>query len=163
MRHIRFAWLFLLAGMMLIQACRKDDLYYGVNPVDALPENPTKDKLKNNSQYLAVLHANLFQTAISANEMVEIGRVVRGIGDKGLAYELVVSSFMNKPGVILPTESEMRADPEAFITETYIRFFVRKPLPIEKAWFIEYLDANPDVTPELVYLAFAISDEYFYY
>jgi hypothetical protein len=138
-------------------------MYYGVNPVQASPENPEKDKVKNNSQYLAVLHANLFQSAISAQEMIEIGRVVQGIGDKGLAYELVVSNFMNKPGVILPSESEMRTNPEAFIEDAYIRFFVRKPLPIEKAWFVEYLDSNPDVTPELVYLAFAISDEYFYY
>ncbi len=163
MKQILPLILILFLSAAFLGGCKKDPLYYGVNPVGALPENPTKDKLKNNSQYLAVLHANLFQQAISANEMLEIGRVVQGIGDKGLAYELVVSNFMNKPGVILPSEQDMRADPEAFIKETYERFFVRKPLPIELAWFQDYLENNPDVTPELVYLAFAISDEYFYY
>jgi hypothetical protein len=57
----------------------------------------------------------------------------------------------------------MRQDPEAFITETYKRFFVRVPTEAEKTYMINYINSHPEVTPEHVYYAFAISNEYYFY
>jgi len=47
--------------------------------------------------------------------------------------------------------------------DTYHRFLVRDPTVAEKTWYHNYIAADPHVTPELVYFAFAISNEYLYY
>ena len=70
---------------------------------------------------------------------------------------------MNQPGVILPSNAEMRADIPKFITNTYKKFLVREPTVAELAYFKTYIENNPNVTPELVYVAFATSNEYKFY
>ncbi len=85
------------------------------------------------------------------------------IGDKELAREVLISNFMNKPGVILPSDTAMRADLDAFITDTYRRFLVRDPSEAERTWFRNMIAADPNITSELVYYAFALSNEHLYY
>lgn len=142
--------------------CRKPKVYE-VNEVPVLPPSPNKDKEKTNEQYVAILHANLFQTALSANQLFEMGQCIESIGDKELAREVIISNFMNKPDVIIPSDSVMRADVDAFILDTYARFLVREPTQAEMTWFRNYIDGDPNVTPELVYFAFAASNEYQFY
>ncbi|MEO1713972.1 MAG: hypothetical protein AAFU60_11635, partial [Bacteroidota bacterium] len=64
---------------------------------------------------------------------------------------------------VIPSNQEMRADIETFIEETYKRFYVRIPTEAEKTWWINYLESNTDVDPELVYFSFATSNEYYFY
>ncbi len=70
---------------------------------------------------------------------------------------------MNTSGTVKPSDSAMKADPEKFIIETYKRFYLRIPSELEKSFFRNYFASNPNVTPELVYTAFAASDEYLFY
>ena len=152
-----------LAALLLdLPGCKKDKLYE-VNGVDILPSSANKDKLKTNEQYVAILHANLFQTALSANELFDISQCIESIGDKELAREVIISNFMNKPGVMMPSDSVMRADIDQFTIETYNRFLVRQPTEAEKTWFRNYINADPNVTPELVYFSFALGNEYLFY
>jgi hypothetical protein len=145
-------------------SCNKErDVIYGVNEVPAIPANAEKNKLKSPAQYLAILHANLFQQALSSGEMVELTDVIEAFGDKSLIHEVIISNFMNKPGVILPPDSLMRANLDSFIVETYTRFFVRPPSELEKEYFRNYLQSHENVTPELVYMAFSLADEYQFY
>ena len=154
-------WMLLALGVF---ACNKEkDILYGVNETPALPVNAEKNKLKSPAQYLAILHANLFQEALSSNELVQLTNIVEAFGDKALIHEVIISNFMNESGVILPPDSLMRNDMDAFIEETYKRFFVRQPTELEKEFFRNYLQANENVTPELVYLAFSLADEYQFY
>ncbi len=156
-----FGIFLLLLGML---SCNKEeDVIYGVNEVPAIPTNAEKNKLKSPAQYLAILHANLFQQALSSSEMVELTDVVEAFGDKSLIHEVIISNFMNKPEVVIPADSAMRADLDSFIIETYTRFFVRPPSELEKEYFRNYLQAHENVNPELVYMAFALSDEYQFY
>ena len=80
-----------------------------------LPANAFKTKLKTDQQYAAILHANLFQQALSANELYDIAQCIESIGDKEVAREVIISNFMNKPGVQMPTDSVMRADIDGFV------------------------------------------------
>jgi hypothetical protein len=80
-----------------------------------------------------------------------------------LAREVIISNFMNRPQVQLPTNAEMRADLDGFITETYNRFLVRNPTEAERQWFKNYISTHPNVTPELVYFSFSLTDEYLFY
>lgn len=157
-RKLTFGLLLLL----LVSACTKEPIYE-LNDVGILPPSANKDQPKTNEQYVAILHANLFQNGLSANELYGIGQCIESIGDKELAREVIISNFMNKPGVIIPSDSAMRADIDAFTVDTYRRFLVRDPSEAEKTWFRNYIEADPNVTPEIVYFSFAMSDEYLFY
>ena len=151
----------LLLAIVLI-GCKKN-VGYGVNNIQVSPPSANKSKLKTEEQYIAILYANLFQIALSTDDLLEITDVIMSIGDKDLAHELVISNFMNKTGVLIPADSVMRADINAFLDETYDRFLVRPPSEAEKTWFKNFIEAHPNLSAELVYFAFALSNEYLYY
>lgn len=153
----------LLLLLVLITACQKEKYSYGLTSVDILQPSANKNKLKTAEQYVAVLYVNFFQKAISTKELVELERLIRSVGDKRLIYELIISNFLNSPEVILPTDSEMRVDLDLFLEETYRRFYVREATQIELNYYKNYLENNSTVNPEMVYFAFAISDEFFFY
>lgn len=151
-----------LLASIVLSACVKENIYE-LNDVGVLPPSANKDQPKTNEQYVSILHANLFQDGLNANEVYGIGQCIESIGDKELAREVIISNFMNKPGVIIPSDSAMRADIDAFVTDTYRRFLVRDPSEAERTWFHNYIEADPNVTPEIVYFSFAMSDEYCFY
>jgi hypothetical protein len=144
-------------------SCKKDDIIYDVNQVNATSYNANKNKLKTIPQYISILYANLFQKALSANELVEITNCIESIGDKEVAHEIVLSNFMNKSGVTMPSDSLMRTDVNAFIEQTYKRFYVRDLTEAEREFFLNFFASHPDVSVEMVYSAFSLSNEYQFY
>jgi hypothetical protein len=154
--------LFILVSVLLISSCVKDDVYE-LNEVHATSYNANKNKLKSSNQFISILHANLFQKALSANELVEISRCIESIGDKEVAHEIILSNFMNKEGVIIPSDSLMRDDLNVFIEESYKRFFVRDITEAEREFFLSFFESHPNVSAEMVYMAFSLSNEYQYY
>lgn len=160
--HATYATAFALV-LLLGSGCKKDVFLYEVDPVELGQYDGNKDREKSNQEYAAILHANLFQTALSPGDLYEIDQCIQSIGDKQLAREVIISNFMNKPGVIIPTAAEMQADVDGFITATYNRFLVRGPTEAEKTWFRNRIEADPNVTPELIYFSFALCEEYLFY
>lgn len=155
--------LMLLCFCITFSSCKKEEVIYDINQVNANSYNSGKDKLKSVSQYISILYANLFQEALSANELVEISNCIMSIGDKEVANEIVLSNFMNKTGVIMPSDSLMRADVDVFLEETYTRFFIRNITEAEREFFKNFLETNPNVSVEMVYTAFSLSNEYQFY
>ena len=157
-------FLLLLCFSLVFAACKKEeDITYGVNQVSADSYNSGKDKLKSTFQYISIVYANLFQQALSANELVEISNCIISIGDKEVANEIVLSNFMNKTGVIMPSDSLMRSDVNAFLEDTYKRFFIRNITEAEREYFKNFLETHPDVSVEMIYTAFSLSNEYQFY
>lgn len=157
-------FLLFLGVLIFIASCKKKETYeYQITPQNLYPTNAGKVKLKTDGQYVSILYANLFQTALSSNELFRITQCIESVGDKDLVREVIISNFMNKSDVILPTNEEMRADIDAFLEATYERFYVRKMTEAERTWFRNYIESNPNVTPELVYFSFALSNEYLFY
>ena len=152
----------LLCFPLLFASCKKDDVYE-LNEVNATSYNANKNKLKSSNQFISILYANLFQEALSANELVEISSCIQSIGDKEVAHEIVLSNFMNKEGVIIPSDSIMRDDLNLFIEESYKRFFVRDITEAEREFFLSFFESHPNVSAEMVYMAFSLSNEYQYY
>ncbi len=107
--------LFFLILSFCFSACKEDDLVYDINQLQSSSYNANKNKLKSISQYISVVYANLFQQALSSNELVEITRCIESIGDKEVAHEIVLSNFMNSDDVIIPSDSLMRADLDVFL------------------------------------------------
>lgn len=150
--------------LSLFAACTNNNGYvYDVNTVEVLGPGIEKGKEKTIDQFLAILHANLFQEAISPDEMVEIRRLIESIGDKELALEIVISNLMNRPDVVLPEDDYMREDIPRFIDETYERFFVRPPTEAEKAFLVNMIENDPNFSVEMVYFSFSLSEEYRFY
>ena len=149
--------------ILIVSSCQKDDIVYDINQLQSSSYNANKNKQKSIGQYISIVYANLFQKALSSNELVEITRCIESIGDKQVAHEIVLSNFMNSDDVIIPSDSLMRADLDVFLEETYKRFFVREITEAEREFFLNYLNANPNVSSEMVYMSFALSNEYQFY
>ena len=156
-------FIILLAIIFSFTSCKKEDSIYEVNQIQSAAYNANKNKLKSPSQYISILYANLFQKALSANELVEITRCIEAIGDKEVAHEIILSNFMNKADVTLPSDSLMRSDLDTFLEETYKRFYVRDITEAEREFFLKFFESHPDVSAEMVYTAFALSNEYQFY
>lgn len=157
--------LVIILSALLTISCKKDkkDQLYDLETFTVKPSGSDKIKRKTDAQWATVLHANLFQKAISVPELYVIKTAIYSFGDKNLARELVISNFMQEQGAVIPQDTYMRTNMDAFLEETYKRFFIREISEAEKAWFKNYLTNNTDVTAEQVYFAFALSNEYQYY
>ena len=161
---LRPYWLLLPILFIGLSGCKKNTSYlYEVNTVTINPNNGGKTKQKSQEQFINIAYANFFQEALAPNDLVDISNVVTSIGDKQIAFEAVISKMVADPSVIIPTNQEMRTDIESFVVEAYKRFYVRIPTEAEKTWWINYLESNLDVTPELIYFSFATSNEYYFY
>ena len=158
-----FILLFGLLGLVLFTSCEKEYYVYDINDVEITPLNSYKDKAKTHAQYISILYANMFQTAIGPNQMLQALKAIESIGDKQVAYDILVSKYMNDPNVKLPSNESMRSDPEGFVRETYKRFLVRQPTEAELQWMINYIESRPSLTTELVYFSFATSNEHAHY
>lgn len=146
-----------------MSSCKEESYIYEVNKNEVSPATANKNKPKTSEQYISILYANLFQKALGVDELLDITNLIASIGDKDLAYEQIISNFMNSSEVKLPSDESMRTDPIAFVIDTYERFFVREANELEKEYWVKYIESNEDLTVELIYFAFAISNEYRYY
>jgi len=175
MNRNQITFLLLLVLLLGSPSCKKDYIYrYGVDEVTATNSSAQKGKLKTPEQYIAILHINLYNIPMSSNDMYRLGQVYQSIGDKEVAQEQILSNFMNDDNpnsyayqkgyaVVKPTNAEMRNNLDSFITDTYNRFYLRYPTQAELEWWRQYLSAHTNITPEMVFFSFAISNEYQYY
>jgi hypothetical protein len=152
--------------LLILGSCKKNSAQYEVVETNSYGDNLNKDKSKSNIEFHSILSTNLFQKPSSVNELSRIDRVIQSCGDKTLINEVIISNYMNSAKVRLPSRRMMTDSTERFVEETYTRFFIRKPTEAEKTWFINFINSNksnPNFRPELVYTAFAASDEYMFY
>ncbi|NOT36696.1 MAG: hypothetical protein HOP11_04910 [Saprospiraceae bacterium] len=149
--------------ILLMVSCQKDYYVYQIDDQTVLPVNSQKIKPKSVSQYISILYTNFFQRAISPNSMLGAQKAIESIGDKQVAFDILLSKYMNDPKVIIPSKEEMLKDPEAFIRATYKRFLVREPTEAELNWMLNYIKSRPNVTPEHFYFGFGTCNEHFHY
>ena len=163
MKYIRHVFVSFIIILLAMTGCKEEQYVYEVNDVQVNPNNSEKDKEKTVPQYISILYSNFYQKALSPDELVEITDLVASIGDKLIAYEVILGKMITDPEIVIPTNGEMRSNVEQFVIDTYKRFYVRFPTEAEKTYFTNYIETNPDVTPLLVYFAFATANEYNFY
>lgn len=152
---------FCLVGLL---SCKKEkNVTFGVNDQIVYEDKSLKTKRKSDAEYISILYTNLYQVPISPNQLYKTQNVIYSIGDRNVANEMVLSNYFNTSTLKIPKDSEMRADVELFVEKTYKRFYLRYPSEGEKTFFINYIKSNPNVTVEMVYTSFSVSDEYQYY
>ena len=158
-----FKWVILVIAVAAVSCRPEPEVSFELQGLEVTPGFAVKDRLKTNEQWVAIVHTNLFQSAMSANDLYNAARVFESIGDQSLAREVLLSNFFNQADLNLLTREEMVANLDAFLDETYLRFYTRFPTQAERTYVREFILNNPGMTPELVYMSFALSDEYRYY
>jgi hypothetical protein len=144
--------------------CTKERIInYGVQTTSVVEDKSKKTKEKNDAEFVSILYTNLYQTAISPNQLYKTQNVIYSIGDQDVAHEMLLSNYFNTSGITIPSNNEMKTSIDDFIVNTYKRFYLRYPSEGEKAFFKQYISNNTNVTVEMVYTAFACSEEYQYY
>jgi len=164
----KHTYLVLFSLCLVSFQCKKEnleDMVFEINEVKLYPSASSKLKEKTESQWIAVVYTNLFQQALSAGDIYKAGQCITSIGDKELAREVIISNFMNStsPLPAIPTDTDMRADIDKFINDTYERFLIRRPTEGEKQYFRNEINNNPTRSAEIIYFSFALSNEYLFY
>lgn len=139
------------------------DYIYNVDNEVIYSSNVEKTRQKTPELYLSILYSNLFQSSIPTNDLNELAQLRAATGDKQMADELFLNAFVNGGNAIIPTDSEMRIDIDQFIADTYLRFFLRIPSPYEIFELKKEIESDMELSPELIYQAFALSNEYKFY
>ena len=159
--------------VLVLSSCKKetkvvnetvvDNYIYEVDQVAVYQDNIEKTRQKTPEAFLSGVYANLFQMPIESNTLSDLTQIREATGDKQMADELFLNTFINDGGAVIPTNTQMRADLDAFIRATYLRFFLRLPNPYEVFELKKAIEEDEDMTPEMVYQAFALSNEYKFY
>ena len=161
----------LVISLILTSACKKvieeevtyDQAVYGINTQVVYSSSAEKTRQKTAVQYISIMYGDLFGARIPNNELNNLALLSTANGDKGMANELILSHYLNDPDVELPTNADMSANPESFVEQTYIRFYKRNPTPYEKIYFINLIENDPALSVEVLYTAFILSNEYYFY
>ncbi|MGB3076405.1 MAG: hypothetical protein WBB36_13830 [Chitinophagales bacterium] len=161
----------LLLLSILFSGCKKDisqqviydNVIYEVNPVSVYANNAEKVKQKSSEQFISVLYSNLTNKSIPGDDLNNLAELALSFGDKELMNRVLLENMLGEPDIKIPTNEEMRSNIEAFVNETYLRFFLRNPTPYEKYFFKDLINKDASLTSEMVYVAFAQSNEYLFY
>ncbi len=162
---IKLKTLLLFLGVVfLITSCKKEtDFIYGVTDVDIQKPDANKPNVKSTFTFISIAYSDLFGANISQTQLVELQTAYAAFGDQRLIEQMIIKNFLNDVGIDIPSQTEMNADVQQFIKDSYVKFFNRLPNEFE-LWHIENEIAGDDtITPELIYFAMMTSNEYRYY
>lgn len=156
-----FKYLFMAA---LLWACNRepDDLYV-IDPQHVSNGSGLKTNLKSDLQLITIMYSDVFGKSIENEELQAILQAYAAFGDKNIVIDRVTQHFLLQPDAQIPTASAMRAQPEAFISEAYERFFVRLPNEAEVFFLKREIEKNTQLQPRDVYYAMLTAEEYKYY
>lgn len=146
----------------LFGACKKEYIYE-VNNVDVTQNSANKNSVKSTTEFVSIAYTDIYGSTIPQNYLDQLSLAYLAFGDKKLMEDIIIKNMLNAPGVQLPTQAQMQADIDGFVTAAYKKFYNRLPSEYELWQMRQYIAADNQVTPELVYYAFLTSDEYRYY
>ncbi|MEM6347293.1 MAG: hypothetical protein AAF927_25610 [Bacteroidota bacterium] len=155
----------LLAFLLMMISCQggQDVYLYEVNELEVSGTNLEKSNLKTDLEFLSLAYSDLFGTTISENALNQLVNSYNAVGDKQLIADYIILNMLEAPGASIPSDQEMRADVDAFIKDTYKKFFVREPSEYERWYLQQLIEQDTEISPEQMYYAFLTSDEYRYY
>lgn len=162
-RIVKYKWMILVLAVSVLSSCKKDtDFIYGVEDVDIHKPDASKPNVKSTFTFISIAYSDLFGANISQSQLVELQTAYAGFGDQRLIEQMIIKNFLNDVGIDIPSQTEMDANKEQFIKNSYVKFFNRLPNEFE-LWHIEKEITDESLTPELVYYAMMTSNEYRYY
>ena len=153
---------FVMAAAVI--SCTKEKTYvYEVNNVAVQQPGGTKGIAKSTTEFISIAYADLFNTTISNDDLVELFTAYSSFGDKKLIEDRIIRNFLDRSGVQIPAAQTMRNDIPLFITNLYKKFYNREPNEFEKFYLKNLVQSDTTVTPVMLYYSFMTSNEYRYY
>ena len=142
-----------------------DNVLFGIDTIPVYSSAAEKNRVKTPTQFVSTLYANLYLRPISSSTLSDLSLLQLSNGDKGMVNELFIQSFLADPVVQdgIPSYDEMRNEPEQFIRDSYLRFFLRLPTAYESYGLVQKIENDAELTPESMYRAFLLSNEYYFY
>lgn len=151
-----------LIAITLLSACKKDYVYQ-VDDVVVNSNAAAKTNVKSTTEFVSIAYSDIYGSTIPQNYLQQMTLAYLSFGDNKLIEDVIIKNMLNAPGVQLPTQAQMQADIDGFITNSYKKFYNRLPSEYELWQMHQLIQADPQITPELIYYAFLTSDEYRYY
>lgn len=162
-RHIPLLLISVLS-MGTFSSCQKEkNIIYDVNDVNVNRPEGNKDYVKSLAEFISIAYTDLFGTSISQAQLQTLAVPYSGFGDLKLIEDLIIKNFLNDANVIVPSNAAMRENVDQFLLDSYQKFLNRNPNEFELWHMKNVIDENAEITPELVYYAIMISNEYRYY
>lgn len=159
--HLKFISLFLL---LFFYSCKKEITNeYELNPIHLENSSGSKTNLKSDLQFISIAYSDLFGKQIGS---VQLNKLINGyasIGDKALIIDRIILNFLNSPGVLIPSSSEMRSNPDVFINNAFNKLLVRDPSEMEIWYLKNMINANTSLTSAHIYYVIMTSNEYRFY
>lgn len=163
----RLSHLLLLSLLLLAASCSKkierNRYIYQVTEQELYQSAAQKQYLKTTDQFISIAYSHLFGHSITNNELAQYNVLLLALGDKATMQDMIVKSMLNRSGVIAVTNNAMRADVPAFVDQTYLRFYNRKPNEFESWKMKDLIEKNTDISPPMIYYSMMTSNEYRYY
>lgn len=155
-----------VSAFFLLSGCKKEiknEYIYELQEVKIKQASANKNAAKTDLEFISLVYSDLFGKNIGQDDLTKLITTYNSFGDKGLIVDMVIRDFLNRSEVKIPTQQEMQAAPEKFVSDTYKKFFVREPGEYEKYYLTDQIKKNPNLTPRLIYYTFLTSNEYKYY
>ncbi len=159
----RLPSILILLFILTAASCTERSTSFEIEPIEIGVADDAKTRAKRQRQFLQTLYNHIYQAPLPPSDAVALDELLRSIGDSQLAIEVVVAKMVDDPNADLPSLTEMRNDPETFISDLYRRLYVRDATAAEKSWWVNYLETHPDVDVAQVVFSFVTANEYRYY
>lgn len=148
----------------IFSGCKKQEVVkYTLNEQYVSSSNANKANLKSDLQLITIMHADVFGTSISSEELKALNQAYISFGDKDIVIDRITQYFLTNAGAIVPSNAAMRADIDQFIVDSYVRFYIRQPNEAEVWYLRKIIEDNTSMTPRDVYYALLTAEEYKYY
>lgn len=155
--------LLLALGLLLLASCTEERVVYEPESFELGTGTSPDLRLKRDRQFVQTLYNHIYQAALPPAEASAIDEILRAIGDRQVAIEMIVARMVSDSRAQLPSAELMRNDPADFIALLYRRLYVRQANEAELSWWVNYLQTHPEVDVAQVVYAFVTAEEYRYY
>lgn len=150
--------------LLLLVSCKKETTYvYDVADVEVSKPAAEKDRVKSQTEFIAIAYSDLTGNNVNVNTLETFLAPYQAFGDQKLIEQMIIKSLLNLSNANIATNTNMRADVNAFVTDCYTRFYNREPDEFELWYFKDLIEQDANITPTEVYFAIMTSDEYRYY
>lgn len=158
-KYLVIAWC-----ILVLVSCKKVEVdQYEVNPVEVGEGNGTKGQRKSDLQLMSIMFTDVFGRSISQDELQTLVDTYSSFGDKQAVVDRLTWRFLSDPSADLPPQSMWDNDPDGLIVLLFERYLSRSPGEMEKWYFREWMNENPDLEVKHLAYVLLISEEYKYY
>lgn len=154
----------LLLVVLLAAGCKKEKVYtFEVDDVAVEQPGANKPNVKTDVEFISIAYTDLVGSTISPDDAEALGIAYASFGDKTVIIDMIIRNFLKDPSLNIPSEADMRADPDGFVRTAYQKLFVREPTEFEEWKMSRMIERDTSITPSMVYFSFMTSDEYRFY